>query len=107
MVLYVSHICSRYKRLLHRHSPVKIIEAPVRALIPASLPPGSIHGGMGFAPSGMATPRMGLNGRMTPGGRPASVMGGVYDWQDGGLDGNQGHGGPMGDNTSYRSLPHQ
>ena len=53
----------------------------------------------------MATPRMGLNGRMTPGGRPSSVMGGVYDWQDGGLDGNQAHGGPMGDNTSYRSLP--
>lgn len=83
---------------------MKIIEAPVRALIPASLPPGSIHGGM-YAPSGMATPRMGLNGRMTPGGRPNSVLGGVYDWQDGGLDGNAGHGGQMGDNTSYRSLP--
>merc|ERR1711981_1222344 len=46
----------------------KIIERPVPALIPHSPPPGSIHGGMGFAPSGMATPRIGLNGRMTPGG---------------------------------------
>ena len=95
---------SRYKRLLHRHSPVKIIEAPVRALIPASLPPGSIHGGMGFSPSGVATPRI---GRMTPGGRPSSVVGGVYDWQDGVMDVNAGQGGNMGDNTSYRSLPHQ
>ena len=85
---------------------MKIIERPVPALIPHSLPPGSIHGGMGFASSGMATPRIGLNGRMTPGGgRPASVMDGVYDWQDGDLGGNVNHGGPMADNTSYRSLP--
>ena len=34
---------SRYKRLIRR-SNIKIVEAPVRALIPASLPPGSIMG---------------------------------------------------------------
>lgn len=80
---------SRYKKMLHRHSPVKIIEAPVRALIPASLPPGSIHGGMGFG--GTMTPR---GGRATPSisGSDGRVL---YDWQD----------GPNMDTTSYRSLP--
>ena len=62
---------------------------------------------MGFSPSGLATPRMGMAGRMTPGGRPASVVVGVYDWQDGVMDDNAGPGGPMGDTTSYRSLPRQ
>ena len=67
---------------------------------------------MGFSPSGIATPR--VAGRMTPGGRPASVVGGVYDWQDGNdgmmvMDGEHGGGGGQmgGDNTSYRSIPHE
>merc|ERR1712203_315374 len=34
---------SKYKRRI-RLSNIKIVEAPVRALIPASLPPGSIMG---------------------------------------------------------------
>ena len=37
---------SNYKRQLRKHQPVKIIEAPVRAYFPASLPPGSQHGGV-------------------------------------------------------------
>ena len=43
---------SKYKRLMRKHAPVKIIEAPVRAYIPTSLPPGSIHGGPSIAGSG-------------------------------------------------------
>ena len=39
----------RYKSLMRKHAPVKIIEAPVRAYIPTSLPPGSIHGGPSIA----------------------------------------------------------
>ena len=34
---------------MRKHAPVKIIEAPVRAYIPTSLPPGSIHGGPSIA----------------------------------------------------------
>ena len=37
---------------MRKHAPVKIIEAPVRAYIPTSLPPGSIHGGPSIAGSG-------------------------------------------------------
>jgi len=69
---------SKYKRLVRKHQPVKIIEAPVRAYIPASLPPGSIHGVHG-APS-----VSGSDGRV------------LYDWQESTI--------PM-DVQSYRSLP--
>ena len=33
-----------YKRSVRRSAPVKIVEAPVRAYVPTSLPPGSIAG---------------------------------------------------------------
>merc|ERR1712079_449803 len=69
---------SKYKRLMRKHAPVKIIEAPVRAYIPTSLPPGSIHGVHG-APS-----IAGSDGRV------------LYDWQESTI--------PM-DVASYRSLP--
>ena len=65
----------RYKSLMRKHAPVKIIEAPVRAYIPTSLPPGSIHGGPSLA---------GSDGRV------------LYDWQESTI--------PM-DAQSYRSLP--
>lgn len=65
----------RYKRLIRR-SNIKIVEAPVRALIPASLPPGSI---MGQTPPSVA----GSNGR-------------IYEWQETAL--------PI-DAQSFRSLP--
>ena len=75
--------CCRYKRGIRR-SNIKIVEAPVRALIPASLPPGSV---MGPAPSllGQANnPSIhGSNGR-------------IYEWQETAL--------PI-DTASYRSLP--
>ena len=70
----------RFKRNLNRHSPIRIIEAPVRAYIPASLPPGSIHTGYGHNPGGGL-----LHG--TPS---------LYDWQESTI--------PM-DVASYRSLP--
>lgn len=69
---------SRYRRLLRRHQPVKIIEAPIRAYFPTSLPPGSIHGAHG-APS-----ISGSDGRV------------LYDWQESTI--------PM-DVASHRSLP--
>ena len=72
---------SKYKRQLRKHQPVKIIEAPVRAYIPASLPPGSIHGVHG----GHGAPSIaGSDGRV------------LYDWQESTI--------PM-DVASYRSLP--
>ena len=46
----------RYKRRIRR-SNIKIVEAPVRALIPASLPPGSV---MGPAPSLLGQVRLSL-----------------------------------------------
>jgi len=74
---------SKYKRRIRR-SNIKIVEAPVRALIPASLPPGSV---MGPAPSllGQATnPSIhGSSGR-------------IYEWQETAM--------PI-DTASYRSLP--
>ena len=73
-------LLSSYKRSIRRSAPVKIIEAPVRAYVPASLPPGSIAGGGGGTLGG-------------PGG-PASA----YDWQESTM--------PL-DAASYRSLPNQ
>merc|ERR1712062_857837 len=74
---------SKYKRRIRR-SNIKIVEAPVRALIPASLPPGSVRGP---APSllGQANnPSIhGSNGR-------------IYEWQETAM--------PI-DTASYRSLP--
>jgi len=74
---------SKYKRRIRR-SNIKIVEAPVRALIPASLPPGSV---MGPAPSLLGhaqNPSIhGSNGR-------------IYEWQETAM--------PI-DTASYRSLP--
>merc|ERR1712183_547790 len=59
---------SKYKRLMRK-------DAPVRAYIPTSLPPGSIHGGPSIA---------GSDGRV------------LYDWQESTI---------LMDAASYRSLP--
>jgi len=68
---------SKYKRRIRR-SNIKIVEAPVRALIPASLPPGSVMG------PAQGTPSVnGSNGR-------------IYEWQETAM--------PI-DTASYRSLP--
>lgn len=66
---------SKYKRKIRRND-IKIVEAPVRALIPTSLPPGSV---MGPAPS-----VAGSDGRR------------IYEWQETAM--------PI-DTASYRSLP--
>ena len=72
----------RYKRRIRR-SNIKIVEAPVRALIPASLPPGSV---MGPAPSLMGQNNPSINGS----------SGRIYEWQETAM--------PI-DTASYRSLP--
>merc|ERR1712079_851333 len=81
--IVVCCLYSKYKRRIRR-SNIKIVEAPVRALIPASLPPGSV---MGPAPSLMGqanNPSVhGSNGR-------------IYEWQETAM--------PI-DTASYRSLP--
>ena len=66
---------------MRKHQPVKIIEAPVRAYIPASLPPGSIHGIHGHGAPSVS----GSDGRV------------LYDWQESTV--------PFTDVASYRSLP--
>ena len=70
-----------YKRLVRKHQPVKIIEAPVRAYIPASLPPGSMYG------------TRDVHGAPSIAGSDGRVL---YDWQESTI--------PM-DVASYRSLP--
>merc|ERR1712025_1348688 len=75
--IVVCCLYSKYKRRIRR-SNIKIVEAPVRALIPASLPPGSVMGGTQPAPS--------LNGS----------SGRIYEWQETAM--------PI-DTASYRSLP--
>ena len=75
--------CFRYKRRIRR-SNIKIVEAPVRALIPASLPPGSV---MGPAPS--------LLGQANNPSIHGS-QGRIYEWQETAM--------PI-DTASYRSLP--
>jgi len=75
--IVVCCLYSKYKRRIQR-SNIKIVEAPVRALIPASLPPGSVMGAAQPAPS-----VNGSNGR-------------IYEWQETAM--------PI-DTASYRSLP--
>jgi hypothetical protein len=66
---------SKYKRRIRR-SNIKIIEAPVRALIPASLPPGSIMG--------MGPPAPSLMGAQAYQGGPSVTgsNGRIYEWQE-------------------------
>lgn len=74
--LTICCLYSKYKRRLRR-SNIRIVEAPVRALIPASLPPGSV---LGHPPAPSVA---GSNGR-------------IYEWQETAL--------PI-DTASYKSLP--
>lgn len=80
--IVVCCLYSKYKRRIRR-SNIKIVEAPVRALIPASLPPGSV---MGPAPSLMGQNNPSINGS----------NGRIYEWQETAM--------PI-DTASYRSLP--
>jgi len=80
--IVVCCLYSKYKRRIRR-SNIKIVEAPVRALIPASLPPGSV---MGPAPSLMGQNNPSINGS----------SGRIYEWQETAM--------PI-DTASYRSLP--
>ena len=84
---------SSYKRNLRRNAPVKIVEAPVRTYLPASLPPGSIRGGAfgGSRVNLAANPQGGH-----PHGGGAGLGDRTYDWQESTM--------PI-DDGSYRSLP--
>ena len=81
---FMHYSLSSFKRNLRRSAPVKIVEAPVRAYLPTSLPPGSIHGGT-----------MGRNGQMSPSIADSDGRA-LYDWQESTI--------PI-DAQSYRSYP--